>query len=68
MKNILIYRYNSICEPFVIRAFEALGCQVDEVTEEMTNKNLSGKDCIQIMDQHLQAKHYDGVFSINFIR
>ena len=65
-KNILIYRYNSICEPFVIRAIQSLGMTVDEVTEAMTNKKMSAKDEMLLVSNRLSVKRYDAVYSINF--
>lgn len=65
-KKILFYRYNSICEPSVIHALVELGCIVDEITEEMTNKNLPPSDCLKLVNNKLKTTKYDGVFSINF--
>ena len=65
-KKILIYRYNSICEPFVIRALQSLGVIVDEVTEAMTNKNMSAKEEMLLISNRLAGNHYDAVYSINF--
>ena len=64
--NILVYRYNSICEPFVIRALQSLGVTVDEVTEAITNKNMSAKEEMMLVSNRLVTKHYDAVYSINF--
>ena len=52
-KNILIYRYNSICEPLVISAFKAIGVHVDEITEAMTNKKMSTKDEMMLVSKSL---------------
>jgi len=66
MKKILIYRYNSICEPFITRALTALGVTVDEITAEMSNKDISAREQLALVHERLSAKHYDAVFSINF--
>ena len=51
--NILIYRYGSICEPDIIKGFEALGNSVKEITAEIYNKNLVPADGIQILKNEL---------------
>lgn len=65
-KNILVYRYNSICEPFVINAFKTHGCAVEEITEGMNNIHISAKDILELLNQRLSVSNYDAVFSINF--
>lgn len=64
--NILFYRYNSICEPDLIAVLEELGHSVEEMTEEMTNKNISAAEQLAIISGALKKKTYDMVFSINF--
>lgn len=64
--NILFYRYNSICEPDLIEAFEEIGLSVDCITEEMTRKDVSLQECIALLDATLQKKAYNFIFSINF--
>ena len=64
--NILFYRYGNICEPDIIAAFGAFGYTVTEITDEITNKNLSGPESIQIVSNALLEQHADCVFSINF--
>jgi spore maturation protein CgeB len=64
--NILFYRYNSICEPDILDVFRILGCGVDEITEEMTDKELPAKECLNLVSGRLKQKKYDMVFSINF--
>lgn len=44
--NILLYRYNSICEDAVIRGLRELGHNVAEVTLEMENKSPSGNEIL----------------------
>ncbi|MBE5948043.1 MAG: spore maturation protein CgeB [Lachnospiraceae bacterium] len=65
-KKVLIYRYNSICEPFVIRALQSLGVHVDEVTEAITNKDMSTKEEMLLVSNKLTVNRYDAVYSINF--
>lgn len=64
--HILIYRYGSICEPDVITGFEELGNQVSGVTVEITDKNISATERVQLLSQELLSHSYDFVFSINF--
>lgn len=64
--KILFYRYNSICEPDMIEAFEELGHSVYEITEEMTNKNVLPSECVKLVSQQLMQNPCDIVFSINF--
>ena len=44
--NILIYRYNSICEDAVIRGLKELGHTVYEVILEVENKSPSGQEIL----------------------
>lgn len=64
--KLLFYRYGSICEPDIISGFEELGMQVEEITEEVTNKNLPPQKCIEILSDFLLEHNMDFVFSINF--
>ncbi|MEE1250765.1 MAG: DUF3880 domain-containing protein [Lachnospiraceae bacterium] len=64
--KLLMYRYNSICEPDMIDVFTQLGHQVDEITEEMNRKDISAKECLNLVSTALKQKEYDFVFSINF--
>ncbi len=64
--NILVYRYNSICEPDVIDIFQRLGHVVDEITEEMERKDVSAKESLALVSTALKNKQYGLVFSINF--
>ncbi|MBO5228858.1 MAG: glycosyltransferase [Lachnospiraceae bacterium] len=66
MKKIIIYRYGSICEPFIINALATLDITVHEITTEITNKELSAKVQLNAVHEHLSAEHYDAIFSINF--
>lgn len=64
--NILFYRYGSICEPDIIEGFEELGFCVDCISNEISNKTLTGKEQIQLIDSALSKKDYQFVFTINF--
>lgn len=64
--NILFYRYNSICEPDMIEVFQQKGHVVEEITEEMENKDISAKDQLVLLSNVLKEKRYDFVFTINF--
>lgn len=64
--NILIYRYGSICEPDVISGFEELGNHVTQITDEITRKDVSPSECMQLIVRALSASSYDLVFSINY--
>lgn len=64
--NILFYQYGSICEPDIIEGFEELGFHVDSISVEITDKFLTGKDQIRLIDQALSQKNYQFVFTVNF--
>lgn len=66
MMHLLFYRYNSIYEPDTISTLSELGYTIDEIREEMTNKELSAKECVALLRQALSQKSYAMVFSINF--
>lgn len=64
--KILFYRYGSICEPDIIEAFEELGHTVNQITEEITNKDISFGNCARLVSQSLLSRPQDCVFTINF--
>ena len=64
--NLLMYRYNSICEPDLIDTFQAAGFTVIEEKYEMTNKKVSPATRVQLIEKHLKAENPFFVFSINF--
>lgn len=64
--DILFYRYNSICESDVIDILKNLGHRVQELTNEMTDKDFSDKQRVALMSSVLKQNRYDMVFSINF--
>lgn len=64
--KLLFYRYGSICEPFLLKAFQELGIEVTEVNYETQNKNMSAAERINLLGQILMNGNYHLVFSINF--
>lgn len=64
--EILFYRYNSICESDIIDILKRSGYRIDELTEEMTNKDFSDQERVALISSVLKKKRYDMVFSINF--
>lgn len=64
--KLLFYRYGSICEPDIIDAFQELGHEIYEVTEQITNKEISSQDVIKNLTETLFTHPVDFVFSINF--
>ncbi len=64
--NILFYRYNSICEPAVLGAFQSMGLTVIEETTEMKEKKISPAQCVEIVSRDIAEYKPLFVFSINF--
>lgn len=68
--NILFYRYGSICEPGILNAFNELGHNVVEITEEITNKNIDNAYRLELVNSVLQkslsSSPIQAVFSINY--
>ena len=64
--NILFYRYNSICEPDIIAIMKRLGHTVNEITEEMRNKELDARGQMNLVSAALKKQENQIVFSINF--
>lgn len=64
--KILFYRYGSICEPDIIEAFEELGHSISQITEEITNKDISWGNSARLVSQTLLSHPQDCVFTINF--
>ncbi|MCR5106817.1 MAG: glycosyltransferase [Lachnospiraceae bacterium] len=62
----VIYRYNSICEPDYIKAFESLGINVIEIREEMTDKGITNSERVRLVEKAVTLHHPMFVFSINF--
>ena len=64
--EILFYRYNSICEPDVITAFQKLGLTVVEERTQMTNKKTTAAELVDTVGKLLMEHRFLFVFSINF--
>lgn len=64
--KILFYRYNSICERDIIKAFETLGHHVDTINLEVTRKDVTPKETLSLIHNALSKSSYDFVFSINY--
>lgn len=64
--EILIYRYNSICEPDIIQAFESFGVTVCQEKMEMTDKHISPSRCSAKITEWLLSHKLTFVFSVNF--
>lgn len=62
----LFYRYGSICEPFILKAFETLGITVTELDKEISDKSIQPSDCVKLVSSALMNGNYDFVFSVNF--
>ena len=62
----MIHRYNSICEPDFIRAFQAIGLTVIEDREEMTRKEIPGDERVETMARLILENRPLFVFTINF--
>lgn len=64
--KILFYRYGSICEPDFLDTLKQLGHQTDEVTREMTKKDISAREQMELVSEPLKNGTYQAVFSVNF--
>lgn len=64
--NIVIHRYNSICEPDFIDAFKSLGINVIEDKAEMTRKDISLDERVKVLGEMILKEQPLFVFSINF--
>ncbi len=64
--EILFYRYNSICEPDVITAFQKLGITVIEEKTQMTEKKTTAAQTVEKVSRLLMQHRFLFVFSVNF--
>ena len=64
--KVLFYRYGSICEPFLLTAWEELGAEVTELTCEVSNKNIEPSEVVQAVSRTLMDGNISLVFSVNF--
>lgn len=65
-KTILICRYQSICEPDIIEAFQKNGYQVAEMNREIENLDYDVA-YIKNLSEVILSGDYEFVFSVNFI-
>lgn len=65
-KNIIICRYQSICEPDIIEAFQKNGYQVAEINREIDNLDYD-VTYIKNLSEVILSGDYEFVFSVNFI-
>jgi len=64
--NIIVHRYNSICEPDYIDEFKAVGLNVIEDKAEMADKNMPIEKRIEILGELILKNNPLFVFTINF--
>lgn len=64
--EILIYRYNSICEPDIIQVFESFGITVLQETMEMTDKHVPPSRCAKKITEWVLSHKLSFIFSVNF--
>lgn len=64
--NILFCKWTSICEPGIDHGFEQLGVNIDYMTRLFDSVDYD-KGYLQALYETLQKKHYDCVFTVNFI-
>ena len=64
--EILIYRYNSICEPDIIQVFETFGITVHQEKMEITDKSITPAQCAMKVTEWILSHKLSFVFSINF--
>lgn len=64
--KIIIHRYNSICEPDFIEAFQTLGIEVIEDREEMTRKSIPTQERVETIGRLILEQRPLFVFTINF--
>lgn len=64
--EILIYRYNSICEPDIIQVFESFGITVHQEKLEMTDKQVTPLRCAAKISDWILSHPLSFVFSVNF--
>ena len=64
--EILFYRYNSICEPDLITAFQRLGITVVEETTQITQKKVSGSQIVDSVSGLIKKHTFLFIFSVNF--
>ncbi len=64
--NIIFYRYGSVYEPDMIDAFKASGLNVIEIDREITVKNTSDQERIDLVRQAIEQYSPQFIYSINY--
>lgn len=64
--EILFYRYNNICEPAIIDAFERFGITVHTEEREIHDKQTTPRQCAEVVSSRILKNPPAFVFSINF--
>ena len=64
--NFLFYRYNSICEPYMIKSLQSLGHTLKTIDTEITWKDVPPEQVIDIVSNALLSEHFDGLISVNY--
>ncbi len=64
--EILFYRYNSICEPNILKVFTDFGITVHVEATEIYDKSVTPRQCAEKVTQHILSHPLAFVFSINF--
>ena len=64
--NIVLYRYNNICEPDIILSFERFGLNVIQIDEEIRDKKLAPSRRVQLISEAIESSSPLFVFSINY--
>ena len=64
--KILFYRYNSICEPSIIKALSEFSIDTEEIMEDKSGTLDSAKDNIERVRSSIETFKPNAVFSINF--
>ena len=47
--NFLFYRYNSVCEPYMIESLQKLGHTIKTIDTEITYKDIAAEKIIEIV-------------------
>lgn len=64
--NFLFYRYNSVCEPYMIESLQKLGHTIKTIDTEITYKDIAAEKIIEIVSNSLITEHFDAVISVNY--
>lgn len=64
--EILLYRYNNICEPDIMQTFADFGITVHTEEMEMTDKQVTPKRCAEKITGWILSHKLAFVFSVNF--